>query len=71
MDTFYGMTFYNESNATTTMATGTTTPAPDLNEKNITAVSIAAAVFVVGMVIGTTVFCVRQRLTKKPAFDEI
>ena len=70
MDQFYGMTFYNVSNATNTTQQ---VPIETMveNERNVTAVSIAAGVFVVGMLIGTTIFCIRQRITKKPAFDEI
>lgn len=67
MDEFYGMTFYNVSNGTNMEQM----IKEETNERNITAVSIAAAVFVVGMLIGTTLFCIRQRITKKPAFDEI
>lgn len=63
-NSFYGMTFYNETLNTTIVDVIN-------NETNITAVKIAAAVFVAGMSIATCAFCIRERLIKKPAFDAI
>lgn len=65
-NSFYGMTFYNETHAVDRNLTEVTQ-----EETNLTAVKVAAAIFVTGMAIGTIVFCIRQRTLKKPAFDEI
>ena len=67
MASFYGMTFYNASNSTEEILKEVTVE----EESNITALSIAAAIFVTGMTIATMTFCIRQRMLRKPAFDEI
>lgn len=62
---FYGMTFYNDTNATQSATLFET----ESNSRNIA--GIVSCVFVSLMFVGTIGFCIRQRLVRKPAFHEI